>query len=151
MLSDSLPSVQAARKAYNTSVGRPAHERGPSAAVGLRPQDPRTEVKMTPVSVTSAKFALPFRAGELPKVDPNDPVIQIRLNGILITARINPKAARKTMIWSGGGVLTGKLVVEKGQLSLSEAGIQFLEPPAPANPAASSAEANAPQEGSRGN
>ena len=89
---------------------------------------------MISLDVTSAKFALAFKAGELPQVDPNDPVIQVRLSGVPIVARITPKAARKLAVWTGGSVLSGKLIAERGQLSLSEAGIQFLEPPAPANP-----------------
>ena len=48
---------------------------------------------MISLDVTSAKFALAFKAGELPQVDPNDQVIQVRLSGVPIVARITPKAA----------------------------------------------------------
>jgi hypothetical protein len=48
---------------------------------------------MISLDVTSAKFALAFPVGKLPQVDPNDPVIQVRLSGVPIVARITPKAA----------------------------------------------------------
>ena len=51
----------------------------------------------------------------------------------MIEVRVNAKAARKLAAWTGGAVLQGNLRYSDGQLSLAEAGFQFLDPkPAPA-------------------
>jgi hypothetical protein len=101
---------------------------------------------MTTIKISSLKAVVSFKAGELPRVDPNDPVIKIVLGTVEITARINAKSARKLAVHPGGAVLQGKLSVEGGRLVLAEAGFQFLDPK-PAADAAKPAAATHAEEG----
>ncbi|MBV8554236.1 MAG: hypothetical protein JO116_01640 [Planctomycetaceae bacterium] len=88
---------------------------------------------MTTLKISSAKLTIPFKAGELPKVDERDPSILLDLDGFRIAARVNAKAARKLAVHPGGAVLQGRLTVESGHLVLRDAGFQWLEP-TPATP-----------------
>ena len=89
---------------------------------------------MTTIDVSAAKFALSFKAGQLPRIDPNNPQFVINLSGCRILSKISAKAARKLQVHAGGAVLTGKLIVQNRELYLAEAGIQFLDVPPPHNP-----------------
>ena len=92
-----------------------------------------SEVSVIPI--VSAKFTTVFKPGDLPRIDPDKPVFQLNLEGLVIEARVNAKAARKLAVWTGGAVLQGNLRYSAGRLSLAEAGFQFLDPkPAPAAP-----------------
>jgi hypothetical protein len=84
------------------------------------------------VGIPSAKVSIPFRAGTLPRPDPESPRFTLDLDGVEILVTINAKAARKCAVHQGNAVLVGKLVASEGRLLLLEAGFQFLEPaPAP--------------------
>jgi hypothetical protein len=100
---------------------------------------------MTTIKTTGLKVVLPFKAGELPAVDPGNPVIQIVLGEHRITAKINAKSARKLAVHPGGAVLQGKLIVEGGKLVLAEAGFQFLDPRTATDAAKPAAAATEPQ------
>lgn len=76
----------------------------------------------------SAKLAVVYRAGELPQVDPANPVIPIELAGLKTMAKNASKAARKLQSHGGGAVLQGRLATEDGRLVLLDAGFQWLEP-----------------------
>ena len=82
---------------------------------------------MTTLKISSAKLTIPFKAGELPKVDERDPSILLDLDGFRIAVRINAKAARKLAVHDGGAVLQGRLLVESGHLVLKDAGFQWIE------------------------
>jgi hypothetical protein len=82
---------------------------------------------MTNLDVQSAKLAIVFEAGNLPDVDPADPQIVVNLDGVKISTKVNSKAARKLKTHSGGAILQGRLMVERGSLVLTDAGFQFLE------------------------
>ena len=87
---------------------------------------------MTVIPIVSAKFTTVFKPGDLPRIDPDKPVFQLNLEGLVIEVRVNAKAARKLAAWTGGTVLQGNLRYSDGRLSLAEAGFQFLDPkPAP--------------------
>ena len=79
------------------------------------------------ISVTSAKFGLAFKAGELPDISPEDPQFVIDLGGLRIASKVTAKAARKLKTHAGGAVLSGKLVVQNGDLVLLDAGFQFID------------------------
>ncbi|MBV8268488.1 MAG: hypothetical protein JO252_19335 [Planctomycetaceae bacterium] len=85
---------------------------------------------MTTLPITSAKLTLPFKAGELPRIDPNDPKLILILGGVSIVAQVSAKAARKAGIWAGPAVLQGKLVFQDGRLAILDCGFAFIEPPA---------------------
>jgi hypothetical protein len=87
---------------------------------------------MTRITISSAKLAVVFKAGELPAIGGDDPSFTLVLSGVEIASKVNAKAARKLAAHNGGVVLQGKLIVEAGKLVLAEAGFQFIEPkPAP--------------------
>jgi hypothetical protein len=86
------------------------------------------------IKVEAAKLNVVFRADALPKINPENPEFLLNLSGVVIKGKINPKAARKLAAHTGGAVLGGKLVVEQGQLVLTEAGFQFLDPKPAAEP-----------------
>jgi hypothetical protein len=88
---------------------------------------------MTTISVTSAKFGLAFKAGQLPDINPDNPSFVINLDGLKVQSKITAKAARKLKAHAGGAVLSGKLVVQDGDLVLLDAGIQFLDVQPPAS------------------
>ena len=84
---------------------------------------------MKKFEIASAKLNVVFRQGELPVVDPNDPNFVLSLCGERgITVKINPKAARKLATHQYGAVLQGRLVSQNNQLTLLDAGFQFIEP-----------------------
>jgi hypothetical protein len=83
---------------------------------------------MTTISIQSAKLNAVFKAGSLPRIDPNSPEFIIDLGGFQILARVNAKAARKLAIHQGGAVLQGRLVVEHGKPVLLEGGFQWIDP-----------------------
>ena len=89
---------------------------------------------MTTIPIRSCKITIPFKAGELPRIDPARPQFDLDLSGVKIHASINAKAARKLASWSGGAVLQGKLIAEPGgRLVLTEGGFTFIDPaPKPA-------------------
>ena len=97
----------------------------------------------TIVEATNLKVVLPFKAGNLPAVDPANPMIKIKLGKLNIMCKISPKAARKLAIHAGSAVLQGRLMFDGGgSLVLSEAGFQFVEQ-RPAEPVAGGAVAAA--------
>jgi hypothetical protein len=83
---------------------------------------------MTQIEVSAIKAAVVFKAGALPKVNPMEPVIQLKLGDLLITAAVNPKAVRRLAEHRGGAALQGRLVVENGKLRLANAGFQWFDP-----------------------
>jgi len=93
---------------------------------------------MTHVKVKSIKVTIVFPADAKPDVAPEDPRVMLDMDGLKIQAKVNAKAARKLKAHDGGAVLQGRLVVERGELVLIDAGFTFLEakPPASSPPAA---------------
>jgi hypothetical protein len=89
---------------------------------------------MTTLTVQSLKVAIPFKEGTLPTFDDADPRVVIDLGGVRIVGKLNPKACRKASAHRGGGVLQGRLVAERGQLTLVDAGFQLFEPKPPDAP-----------------
>ncbi len=90
---------------------------------------------MKNIQIPSAKIAVVFRPGELPRVDPANPIFNLTLGRTTIECRINAKSARKLAIHPHGAVLQGRLVETDGRLALLDAGFQWLEPkPAPPPP-----------------
>ena len=88
---------------------------------------------MLVIPIASAKFTTVFKPGSLPAVDSDRPVFQLNLEGLVIEVRVNA-GARKLAAWTGAPY-SGNLRYSDGQLSLAEAGFQFLDPkPAPAAP-----------------
>ena len=89
--------------------------------------------QMVTLKVSSLKVALPFKAGQLPvAIDPDNPSFVIDLDGLRVLCKINAKAARKLRVHNetgGGTVLSGKLQVVNGELTLVEGGFQFLSKP----------------------
>ena len=84
------------------------------------------------VAIHSAKLNVVFRAGELPKIDPVNPQFALDLSGVKIQVRVNAKAARKLSVHPGGAVLQGRLIFERGQLVLLDAGFSWIDKPVPA-------------------
>ena len=81
------------------------------------------------------KASVAFKAGQLPRITPDDPRILISIGGIYVTGRVSAKAARKAAQWAGPAVLQGRLCFENGGLAIQECGFQFLDPkPAEAAP-----------------
>jgi hypothetical protein len=80
------------------------------------------------IDISSAKLAVVFPAGKLPGIDPANPEFVLFLDGFQIHGKVNAKAARKLAQHAGGAVLQGKLMVEGGKLSLTEAGFSWIEP-----------------------
>lgn len=80
------------------------------------------------VPVQSAKLMIPFKAGNLPRVSPDSPVFELLLGDVRITVRISAKSARKLGVHPGGAVLQGRLVVDRGKLTLLEAGFTWCDP-----------------------
>jgi hypothetical protein len=70
--------------------------------------------------------------GEVPAIDPNNPSFTLVLGGFEIHGKVNAKAARRLAAHAGGAVLQGKLIVDGGKLSLTEAGFSWIEPKAQA-------------------
>jgi hypothetical protein len=95
------------------------------------------------IPIQSAKLALPFKAGALPSISPDNPRFTLDLSGVKIAGQVTAKAARKLAIWQGSAVLTGKLIATGGQLQLLDAGFQFIDPK-PAEPAAETPAGGAP-------
>jgi len=84
--------------------------------------------KNEPIEVSSLKVVLPFKAGNLPVVDPNNPKFTLRFpDGRTVACAVNAKAARRLAGHRGGAALQGKLISEKGNLVLCEAGFQLFE------------------------
>jgi hypothetical protein len=83
---------------------------------------------MTTIRLQSLKVAIPFRAGELPKIDPNRPMFVLELGTYRIACAVNAKAARKLAVHQGGAVLQGRLVSEGAALKMLDAGFQFFDP-----------------------
>jgi hypothetical protein len=83
---------------------------------------------VTNLDITSAKLNIVLPAGGLPVVDPEDPRIVINMDGIKISAKVTAKAARKLGAHQGAAILQGRLMVERGELALLDAGFQFLDP-----------------------
>jgi hypothetical protein len=83
---------------------------------------------MMTINVNNLKATVVFRAGELPKINPDAPEFELSLSGVKIAVKINAKTARKLGTWQGGAVLQGKLVAQDGRLILLDAGCQFLDP-----------------------
>src|SRR5262249_10294531 len=87
------------------------------------------------VGIPSAKVAIPFRAGTLPRPDPESPRFILDLNGVKILVTINAKAARKCAVHQANAVLVGKLVASEARLTLLEPGFRFLKPVGVPDPA----------------
>jgi hypothetical protein len=83
---------------------------------------------MKPITIKSLKANIVFKADELPRIDPNNPVFVLQLGSTVIHGRVNAKAARKLAQHQGGVVLQGRLIVEAGKLVLTDAGFSWLEP-----------------------
>jgi hypothetical protein len=83
---------------------------------------------MTTINASTAKLTLVFKPGQLPAIDPARPEFSIVLGTHRIAGQVNAKAARKLAVHQGGAVLQGRLVEERGELVLVEAGFQFIEP-----------------------
>lgn len=84
------------------------------AATKPKPK-PRRETRVKTIEVASIKAVIPFRAGQLPAIDPADPTFELELAGFKIQGQISAKSARKLAIWQGGAVLQGRLVSEGGR------------------------------------
>jgi len=82
---------------------------------------------MKSIPVTSLKLTLPFKAGELPQIDPANPRFALMLGPLTIMVSVNAKAARKLAMHQGGAVLQGRLMCEGGKLVLAEAGFQMFD------------------------
>jgi hypothetical protein len=82
---------------------------------------------MTTTTITSARFAVTFSAGNLPRVSPEHPYFRLAFGPVFITVPISAKTARKLTQHTGGGKLEGRLITRNGQLQLLDAGFQ-LEP-----------------------
>jgi hypothetical protein len=82
----------------------------------------------TVVAIPFCKLAVVFKPGSMPQVNPDCPYLVLDLGGTRITARLNPRAARKLAAHKGAAVLQGRLVVEQGELVLLEGGFQFNDP-----------------------
>ena len=82
---------------------------------------------MMKLLIKSAKLTVVLKAGELPTIDPADPRFTLDLDGVEIAAKVHSKAARKLQTHDGGAVLQGRLAVEHGQLTLLDAGFQWIE------------------------
>lgn len=94
---------------------------------------------MNIVTITNGKLSIVFKQNALPIVNPSDPRFILNLNGVKIAVQINPKAARKLAAHSGGAVLQGKLVAtDSGNLSLRDAGFNWLDPKPATEPEMSS-------------
>jgi hypothetical protein len=88
------------------------------------------------IKCSGLKVSLPFKAGELPDINPDDPRFLLDMDGFKIEGKVNAKAARKAKTWPGGAVLQGRLVVQDRVLVLLDAGFTFNPPPAPTEEAA---------------
>jgi hypothetical protein len=80
------------------------------------------------IEVPSIKAVIPFKAGSLPRIDPNDPAFELTMSGLKIRAKINAKAARRLAGHTGSAILQGRLVMEGGRLLLVDAGFTFNDP-----------------------
>jgi len=149
MLRDGLESVRKKRDIYNQSKPVQTTPVGISQVVGscrstdllqsdrCRPRPAASlstnGANMIVIPVTSLKVALPFKAGQLPvSIDPDNPSFVIDLDGLRVLCKVNAKAARKLRVHNetgGGAVLSGKLQVVNGELTLVEGGFQFLSKP----------------------
>ncbi len=84
---------------------------------------------MTTIAIPAAKLNVVFKAGSLPRIDPNRPEFLLDLGGIKISVKVSAKAARKLAIHPGGAVLQGRLVPEQGRLVLLDAGFSWIDQP----------------------
>jgi hypothetical protein len=84
---------------------------------------------MTTTTITTAKFAVTFTAGTLPRVDPNQPCFRLAFGPVFIAVTISAKTARRLGQHTGGGKLEGRLISRNGQLHLLDAGFQLFEAP----------------------
>ena len=64
--------------------------------------DRLTRCPMT-ITIPSAKLTLPFKAGQLPAIDPANPRFTLDLGGVNIRAEVTAKAARKLAAHAGRG------------------------------------------------
>jgi hypothetical protein len=138
VLRDGLESVRKKRNIHNQSKlaqttackPRPADS---LSTIGPADRPAGNGANMIVIPVTSLKVALPFKAGQLPvAIDPDNPSFVIDLDGLRVLCKINAKAARKLRVHNetgGGAVLSGKLQVVNGELTLVEGGFQFLSKP----------------------
>jgi len=83
---------------------------------------------MKTIAPKSVKLAVPFKAGELPQIAPEEPQFELTLGGLKILVRVNAKAARKLGVWKGSAVLQGNLVNQSGKLALESAGFGWIDP-----------------------
>jgi hypothetical protein len=83
------------------------------------------------MKVDALKVMLPFPAGKLPKINPNDPHLLLEFGGIKIHARFNSKSVRKLNLHIGSDVLQGRLLFSNGAYVLMYAGFQLIEPREP--------------------
>jgi hypothetical protein len=111
-----------------------------TALASLPRNGPHQEIDMLtrpsntrPITVKALKVNVVFKADELPHIDPDNPVFVLQLGSTVIHGRVNTKAARKLAQHQGGVVLQGRLIVEAGNLVLTDAGFSWLEPK-PATP-----------------
>jgi hypothetical protein len=95
---------------------------------------------MKRVTITGIKANIVFPEGKLPAIDPGDPEFVLVLGPVEIRGKVNPKAARKLAVHTGGAVLQGRLTVEGDKLSLLDAGFSWIESRAAAAPAESQEE-----------
>ncbi len=93
----------------------------------LKPK-PRKNRTVKTIEVASIKATVPFKAGSLPGIDPDNPVFELDLGGKKIQAKVSAKAARKLAAHEGSAVLQGRLVMENGRLVMLDCGFTFLEP-----------------------
>jgi hypothetical protein len=89
---------------------------------------------MKRIDINAIKANIVFPEGKLPAIDPARPEFVLALGPVEITARVNPKAARRLAAHQGGAVLQGRLIVENGKLTLADAGFTWIDPKPAAPP-----------------
>ena len=90
---------------------------------------------MTVIDLVGLKAEIRFKAGFLPQIDPQDPMVQIRLGNHTVFAILTPKAAKRLATHPGPAALCGRRVDNGGLLWLDSAGVRFFDPkPAPEVP-----------------
>jgi hypothetical protein len=83
---------------------------------------------MKRITIGGMKVNIVFREDQLPALDPNDPSFLLVMGSVEIRGRVHAKAARKLAVHKGGVVLQGRLVVEAGNLVLTDAGFSWIDP-----------------------